>query len=56
MILQERLYPQWTISTVASVSYDKNADQETVAALAELPELASDWREDFARRIAGDSS
>lgn len=46
--LQQRLHPRWTVSHVASTKYDKQADQQAVATLAELPELAADWREGFA--------
>lgn len=50
--LEERPYPQWTITRTATLRHDKQADRDALAALADLGELASDWRDEFARRVS----
>lgn len=51
MTLEERLYPQWTVTHTATLMYGKQADREAVAALAELEVLAASWRDGFARSL-----
>ncbi|MEW4530815.1 MOSC domain-containing protein [Maioricimonas sp. JC845] len=52
MTLQERLNPEWTIERVNRVRYGKEASDNEIAALADLPELAASWREAFqAKRV-----
>jgi MOSC domain-containing protein YiiM len=50
--LLARPHPQWTVSQVASLYYDRNPEPAAVADLAALAELAESWRIEFARRLA----
>lgn len=54
MTLEERPHPHWTVSRTATLRYAKQAGHRSVAALAELEELAISWRNAFAEKLAGD--
>ena len=49
--LEKRLYPQWTVARTSTLMHDKRVDPEAVAALAELNELSTTWRDGFARNL-----
>ncbi|MGB3387912.1 MAG: MOSC domain-containing protein [Pseudaminobacter sp.] len=52
LVLQHRPRPQWPLARIIELLYTRTLDMETLAALADLPELAASWRELAARRIA----
>lgn len=49
--LVERRHPEWTVTKVASVMNDKNADTVLVEALIISPYLAQSWREVLVDRL-----
>lgn len=52
--LLDRLQPDWTVRHVTYVRLSRRAPQAEVEVLAELSELAMDWREAFAKMAQGD--
>ncbi len=51
--LVERPLPPWTVARANAVMHGRPVDREAAAALAELPQLASRWRESLSRLVAG---
>ncbi len=49
--LKEQLYPDLTIVTSNAAMYRKEGGQTLAARLAELPELAEEWRRVFRKRL-----
>lgn len=56
LALEERRYPEWTVTRVAELRYAKSLEREAVAILADLDELAGSWRKAFADKLAGEDS
>ena len=52
--LLDRPQPGWTVKHVTQARLTRRAPQAEVEALAELPELAMDWRKAFAKMAGGD--
>ncbi len=52
--LLDRPQPDWSVKHVTQARLTRRAPQAEVEALAELPELAMDWRKAFAKMAGGD--
>lgn len=52
--LLERPQPNWTVKHVTNARLSRRAPQAEVEALADLPELAEDWRIAFVKMASGD--
>lgn len=50
--LTERPKPQWPLSRVIDLLYTRTLDMDALHELAELPQLATSWRDIATRRIA----
>lgn len=50
--LIERPYPDWTLARLINVLHHDQPDRKALARLAELPLLASSWREKAEKRLA----
>lgn len=53
IMLQKRLHPDLTIAAMNAAKYRRAGGKAMVARLAELPELAEEWRKGFRRRAFG---
>lgn len=51
LVLAERPQPQWPLSCIIDLLYTRTQDMESLAGLADLPELAPSWRTLATRRI-----
>jgi len=51
----ERPRPEWPLSRVNAILYQRSLDLNELAALANVPELSSSWRDLAARRLASRS-
>jgi len=49
--LLERPLPRWTISALNEIMFQDRNNQTALAELAELPQLATDWRRTFRNRL-----
>lgn len=54
--LIERMQPDWTVRRVTQARLFRNPSRADANTLAELPELAQDWRDAFAKMAQGDVS
>ncbi|MCB2409756.1 MOSC domain-containing protein [Hymenobacter lucidus] len=53
LVLQERPYPEWPITLVNSVKYERREEVELVAALVACPALGQQWQRKLRSRLAG---
>lgn len=51
--LLERPYPEWPLTLVNSLKYERRAELELVAALAACPALGQQWQRKLRGRLAG---
>jgi len=52
--LVDRPVPNWPLDRLIDARFDKDLPQELAAELAQIPELAKNWRAYFAKRAASD--
>jgi MOSC domain-containing protein YiiM len=51
LTLVDRPNPQWTVARASEVLHHRKDDLAAAEALANLPELALSWRENFLQRL-----
>lgn len=52
MRIVDRPLPDWSLRRLIDILYKRTEDPDAVAALAEMPVLAEDWRSIFRKRVA----